>query len=120
MAAPLKWLSLFGVVVIFVLISSISSRYMEREHRTKILRLQFVVIVQTLILVGANFIWKQLVSRLSHEDESTSRNNGRGSGGSRMSLEAAFTFQLWRAFVLLFLILTQLSYILGMTMHIFV
>ncbi|XP_070536712.1 transmembrane protein with metallophosphoesterase domain-like isoform X2 [Ptychodera flava] len=106
MAAPWRWLAFFGVVVLFVTISSIVSHYVNREARVKLLRLNFVVSMQSLLLSGSVFIWKQLVTKVL----TASSDNGKpGNEG----IDGNFLIQLWRAAVFLFLVLVQLSYTLS-------
>ncbi|XP_002736197.1 transmembrane protein with metallophosphoesterase domain-like [Saccoglossus kowalevskii] len=96
-----RWFIFTAFVAIIVAILLIIAAYSSAQRRATIVKLQLVIIAESLLFLGANFVWKQLVDVL---DPTKSKSNG--------SI-CDFIFLLWRAVVFLFLVLAQCSIILG-------
>ncbi|MCJ8737311.1 hypothetical protein PDJAM_G00022470 [Pangasius djambal] len=89
-----------GVVFFSMLISrTVLSERVDVGMRARLFRAQFLLFINSLLLLGSLYIWKRVVTRL---------------GGARLPAAAsarAWSHRCWRAAVLLFLALAHCSYL---------
>lgn len=88
-----------GVVFFSMLISrTVLSERVDMSTRAWLFRVQFVLFINSLLLLGSLYMWKRVVTRLC---------------GARLHAESARTWphRCWRACVLLFLALAHCSYL---------
>ncbi|KAI5101452.1 transmembrane protein with metallophosphoesterase domain, partial [Silurus meridionalis] len=87
-----------GVVFFSILISrTVLSERVDVGTRASLFRVQFVLFVNSLLLLGSLYIWKRVVTRLC--------------GARHLEPASTWTHRCWRAAVLLFLALAHCSYL---------
>lgn len=88
-----------GVVFFSMLVSrTVLSERVDIRTRARLFRVQFVLLISSLLLLGSMYIWKRVVTRLC---------------GARPpdTAAAAWAHRCWRAVVLMFLVLAHCSYL---------
>ncbi|XP_060723002.1 transmembrane protein with metallophosphoesterase domain [Tachysurus vachellii] len=88
-----------GVVFFSMLVSrTVLSERVDMMTRARLFRVQFVLLISSLLLLGSIYIWKRVVTRLC---------------GARPpdTAAAAWAHRCWRAVVLMFLVLAHCSYL---------
>ncbi|CAH1779401.1 unnamed protein product, partial [Owenia fusiformis] len=113
MALSAKWIFSAILGIIAVILGNLYIFTLDKNTRAKLLRGQFVIVIQTLMFVGSKYIYKHLFIKIVKNQKPGSDHQGKKDHERAMNeqqYKPSKGIRIWRFIVLTFLILSHLSY----------